>query len=1047
MQPTTNINIPASDAIVFKIAPIHTPEGWMRVTLWRNYAATDPVSFNVDTKNWDVGSVINGVPTLYSSLIGSPKSRENTIISLSNRIVTLWPVPDEETENYFSEGTIHEFSMGIYNTNSLADFIQSIDTSQGNQFLCGNNSIATGSLQLGPNSDDRLLFRYLTAPPSPISYFPLPQIQATGTDGVLNNNGPIAVFNSVSTVFTPAMIGWQICEATTHTDGTTVPAGVYTILGLVAETPCHSVYISSKQGTSAGGGIWALMAPPFALVNQNTSIFGNDGTIDGSGHLFTDTMSNGGSSFAGLLEDAQLVKSGQVQILINFQPVQVVDVISNQTMKLGGLPIVGGPFYWQIIYERVGYFQTPLYALVEFQQDNEANYTTMLVGQAQAAMTGDDKRWIHAQSGNPILDEDYSASGNAPLDAEQIWELRFIHAITSGLSQLPITPATVVTDNSSWYMPSMLMGDQATQGTGALIVPPSPFNIIPCVANALSDGAFAPYSSNGIWSGHIDIVYALTLMMDAALGVGGWTITSDDSPIEIEGALLQVKNNAPPIPLYNGNEGNLVGQRESGNWTTGRTTAPDVNGNYPPLKFMLNEAWHGQPVPKYLTIGLVPLSATPNAKNYKVNFANPGQYFIPQTLFGLQSQPYGVTDGTTGAPSPRSTCWPDYLLSAWDAIMELSLCNGFLPVLSCNDDGTVNLHFKDRTNPIATYFSGPTPVGAKPESMDETEQGIQITALQSFENNRPTDGWYDDLYAMKQGHGVNSIYGVYDIEEHLSDKDAGNAGLDDTINPRMANPYTVPGTPNKPANLNTLMRFAGYTFAWYTGNLFGTYQAGRFTNVCGGQIEGVGVYPFFNLTDINGLVKSGIGQAAAWYPTLVPLIPGNPAALIIGLPNFAPAIPTLKDFTPVVRARFTFKDAGGNLVTSLSDALRQCLARFYSLLFVTSARKYSFEDGTVTQFKLIDPVTGKQTGTASWQNVALYNQRMAPDGKRYFVKRRSPNVNTMVTTMDCLRIEGNQFIGNGGNFYDGNEGVGPLAPGNPPSGGGPAPSGGKVTGG
>jgi hypothetical protein len=629
---------------------------------------------------------------------------------------------------------------------------------------------------------------------------------------------------------------------------------------------------------------------------------------------------------------------------------------------------------------------TQLWGKWEFQPTGE-DWDEPEIGECQSAIEGQDYRWYHGvkrlnelNEDNPYLDE----RENKPLDAEQIFTMRFVHVVHSGLDRVPVKPynssnppTPVPTD--TWGMPiyDIASGNDdgapwtpaalsGADGAGPTAVP-GIFDI-----EFISGAVY-----NLLWLRHIDARYWLQLIMDFAFGSGNWTIKCDDSPIKLNGAVITngvINFNSPTV----GHSPDPAKMDQ----TTAVLNSEQL--------YIVNFEHFCGPAPNYR-----------------------GSILLPQSLWGV------IDDLTINNPPwPQApileNSWPKYLQSQWDVVREVCMMFGWIPLMGKDGSGKVQLYLKDRTTPFEDIFAGPTPVSAKPTAFPESENGIAIVGLKTFLNARETDGWYDDILAFKYDAANYPA-----IHEFIDD----SRGTVNVTSPQK-NPYVVPITAQKPATLNTLLRTGGYQYI--------------FSNGLGNPKTPYGMFVYAASVGFAPMIDTGIN-----YPMVTPLIPGkgplivgagsNPDLLTLG-PVHTPSM--AYDYRPVLQTWFSYVDGNGSELGVYNNSWRQCLARFYGMLFVKSDRKYAVSDGTVNNFWLInqvapvndgDPEVGDRAGKPSWRNCRLFNQRMFPDGKRYWLKRKKLSFNSMSTDGDYLRVTSrNPYIGNRGNFQDDGEDTGKV---------------------
>lgn len=383
----------------------------------------------------------------------------------------------------------------------------------------------------------------------------------------------------------------------------------------------------------------------------------------------------------------------------------------------------------------------------QFSEDEGEGFLHTATGEMQDAIGGEDYRWIHAKEEDPLLDERL----NMPLDAEQIFDLKFIHAIHSGLEQCPVKPSiredgvvpgdpiTNVADSQSWYMPFdsdvetphlpyvEIAGQKVVQGIDQLVT-------------------ISTQSYNHRWTRHIHAYLWLKSVFDYTFGEDKWEMECDASPIYIQGNRL-------------------------------------VDGPY-----LIDPSMFKSPISQDEGTAAEVIIAPPELGNIQ------NWILLPQALWGLYKNEITIE----GAHQLESA-WPSYHQSALDSIHEFCHILGWILLIEDNGE-KAKIKFQSRLKPREQYFTGPVPVSAKPEAFPESENGIQVEGLHTFLNWSSADGWYDDLYAVKKGESGTP----YKITEDLTGTLRRNV-----VDPQ-ANPYTVPATAKKPAVLKTVVRLGGF---------------------------------------------------------------------------------------------------------------------------------------------------------------------------------------------------------------------------------------------
>lgn len=604
---------------------------------------------------------------------------------------------------------------------------------------------------------------------------------------------------------------------------------------------------------------------------------------------------------------------------------------------------------------------TSVFGQFSFLSETDTTFVEVSTGELQQALAGSDLRWLHgkdrSRQDDPYLDE----RDNAPLDAEQIFDLKFINAVSSALEKTPARPSTEedgsvpadpdknIPGYQSWVMP-FAKDEAVTSGPWVTI---DGRTIVQGTADVTSTSG--GITTNGRWQHHIHPYLWLSAVFDFAFGAGKWTFECDTAPIKLIGSDLV------PVSLPMGG-GVII------------TQLPN-------------------PAPKTITTEL-----TPTITDW---------ILIPQFIWDL------YRDVITAIDVPHvEDLWYKYHQSAWDSIIEYCLSFGWTPLVE-KRDGLAHIHFKDRTKALDFFFSGPVPIDAKPEAFPESENGIQIEGAKTSLHDEEADGWYDDLYAAKRGRTT-----PYTIAEQ-----ADGTGPTCNLTLPQANPYTVPFGAKKPATLKTLLRLGGWAYGKDLPQLFQSW--------------------FYGLLNPDGLVGFETqSNKNYFFPMVTPLVFGNGLIPVHSTQNDDVDAEgwEMHDFKPVSRAQFTITKTDGTEATITSDSLRQTLARFYAMLFVKSARRYSCEEGTINKFFEIfynadddtDILNGTKTGLPTWRNIKLFAKRRFPDGHRYYCKRILRSWNEMKTSTEYLRVEfENPFLD--GNFYDSEEQAGKTW-GDPPNG-------------
>lgn len=331
---------------------------------------------------------------------------------------------------------------------------------------------------------------------------------------------------------------------------------------------------------------------------------------------------------------------------------------------------------------------------------------------------------------------------------------------------------------------------------------------------------------------------------------------------------------------------------------------------------------------------------------------------IPQCVFSAHDSL--ATNPNQPAPIIMGA-WPRRYKTAWDWITEFAYCCGFRPMLRLDTSGptpVAHIRFKRIDTPDEDTFTTIVPTEATPTRFAESENGIKVALASQPLNARDEAGLQDDWLA---GHNTSVSGGIETSNEW------GNR-----ISVRQAQPYTVPSTATKAAEMTTSLTFAGP---------LGTIQHKTTPSTT------EYVYSLYNNKNANNTYTEA-------FPTLGILMMGDES--IVPLPAVNPAdLPNMYHvYDPVVRGRFVH-----NGITVTGDSWRQLLARFYALEYVRSPIKYEVTYHTINKF------TSPKTGSTGWWNIECWRQTQLfePDDQKYYVKAFTFDFESMTTRVELLQ--------------------------------------------
>ena len=110
---------PGANSVQFISEPIWTPEGFLRITMWRDLTTTSPANAllpGIDVSCW------NWLPGIWQQYLHG-KTNVSIVVTLRHTLFTKLPVQEIASENYFDELTVSDFEVGIYNTLSPGDIL------------------------------------------------------------------------------------------------------------------------------------------------------------------------------------------------------------------------------------------------------------------------------------------------------------------------------------------------------------------------------------------------------------------------------------------------------------------------------------------------------------------------------------------------------------------------------------------------------------------------------------------------------------------------------------------------------------------------------------------------------------------------------------------------------------------------------------------------------------------------------------------------------------------------------------------------------------